>query len=168
MVKRLGIDICFGSWAYHMLEFLDSPDLLLQYGIRSSGQPKDHWESTCGVKQYWNTDFTDMGKETILNETIEHLKAKGVQELYISFDIDALDAKYASATGTPEGQGLDPEQCTFIISELAKHFKVTGADLVEVATFVRSTQESSPEPATTLNSAKIISNTLIEVLLPCQ
>ena len=164
MDKRLGIDICFGSWAYHMIELLDSPDLLMQFGIRSSGKEKSYWEKTLGVKQYWNTDFTNSGEDIILQETIQHLKSKGVTELYISFDIDALDSQFASATGTPEDNGLSLKQCTHLITGLSDHFEITGADLVEVAPFVRNTNSKVPEPDTTLNSAKIIAKTLIGVL----
>ena len=43
LVERLGIDLCFGSWCTHILEFLPAPHHLIQFGIRSSGKPKSHW-----------------------------------------------------------------------------------------------------------------------------
>jgi agmatinase len=164
MSSRLGIDICFGSWAYHMIELLDDPSLLQQFGIRSSGQPKEHWEKTLGVKQYWAQEF--LTKNSIAEDVIDSLKMKNVDELYISFDIDALDSEYASATGTPESGGLAPHHCISLIDQLSNHFKITGADVVEVAPFIRSTHYSGlvPEPETTLQSARLISEKLIEVL----
>jgi agmatinase len=164
MASRLGIDICFGSWAYHMIELLDDPSLLVQFGIRSSGQPKEYWEKTLGVKQYWAKELLE--KNSISEEVISQLKDKQVDELYISFDIDALDSEYASATGTPESGGLAPHHCIGLIDELSKHFKITGADLVEVAPFIRSSHFSGlvPEPDTTLQSSRLISEKLLEVL----
>jgi arginase family enzyme len=47
---------------------------------------------------------------------------------------------------------------------LQRDFKLTGADLVEVAPFVTSYKKSdlSPEPETTLLSASVILNKIIE------
>lgn len=165
MDKRLGIDICFGSWAYHMIELLEEPSDLIQFGIRSSGQTKQFWESKFNIQQYW-ADEIIKSPEAIIAQTIKSLKDKKIEEIYISFDIDALDASYASATGTPETKGLEPHTCCHYISELGKEFKVTGADLVEVAPFVRSSLESnlSPEPETTLLSSKMIINKFFEVM----
>ena len=164
MAHRLGIDICFASWAYHMLELLDDPSHMVQFGIRSSGQNKSFWESELGVKQYWAQEI--IAPNNILDEVITKLKNDGIQEVYISFDIDALDSEYASSTGTPEKGGLAPHHCVHIIDSIAKEFKVTGADLVEVAPFVRSTHFSglNPEPATTLQSSRIIGGKLLEVM----
>ena len=164
MSERLGVDICFGSWAYHMIELLEKPDYLVQLGIRSSGQNKEYWENNLGVKQYWANELTV--KNSIAQEIIDNFKKEKIEEIYISFDIDALDSEYASATGTPEKGGLAPHQCIYVIEELSKNFKITGADLVEVAPFVQSNLKSnlSPEPHTTLQSAQLIADKLLEVL----
>jgi agmatinase len=164
MDERLGIDICFASWAYHMIDLLEKPSDLIQFGIRSSGQDKKFWESKLGIKQYWNYDFKNLGLDQMLKETKEYLSKNKIDEIYVSFDIDFLDAKYASSTGTPEDEGLAPHEGTIIIEELAKDFKLTGADLVEVAPFVTSYKKSdlSPEPETTLLSASVILNKIIE------
>ena len=46
--------------------------------------------------------------------------------------------KYASATGTPEPDGLSPELPHLILQPILDKFKLTGADMVEVAPWVRS------------------------------
>lgn len=166
MDHRLGVDICFASWAYHMIELLEKPAHLLQFGIRSSGKDKDHWESTLGIQQFWNYDFKENGVDSIIQKTVDYLKQENIDEVYISFDIDALDAKYASSTGTPEKDGLEPHECVLLIEEIAKVCKVTGADMVEVAPFVQSTMKDKMtiEPDTTLKSAGLIVNKLLEVM----
>jgi len=164
MVERLGIDICFASWAYHMIELLEEPSDLIQYGIRSSGQPKEFWQDKYGIQQYWNYDFEDLGLEKIISQTQEYLRKRKIDEIYVSFDIDFLDSKYASSTGTPEDGGLSPHEGISIITSLAKEFNLTGADIVEVAPFVSSYKKSelSPEPSTTLLSASSILSKMIE------
>jgi agmatinase len=162
--KRLGIDLCFGSWTTHILEDLPSPDHCIQIGIRSSGRDRGHWENQFGVKQHWSQEVFDRGAPAIASEIRENLKAKGVQEIYISFDIDALDATIAGATGTPEIGGLRMDQCFLIMRELCDHFKLGGADLMEVAPFLNMPipGKLNPEPDSTLMAARSLSEFFIE------
>tara|TARA_B100001971_G_scaffold215192_1_gene259836 strand:+ start:88741 stop:89835 length:1095 start_codon:yes stop_codon:yes gene_type:complete len=163
MDQRLGIDICFASWAYHMIELLERPSDILQYGIRSSGQPKEYWQNKLGIQQFWHHDFKTIGLNKIIKTTLDYLSLRKIDEVYISFDIDFLDSKYASSTGTPEDEGLSPHDGIAIIKAVGEKFNITGADLVEVAPFVSSYKKSheSPEPETTLLSSQLILNQLI-------
>lgn len=164
LVERLGIDICFGSWATHIIPFLNSPDHLIQIGIRSSGKPKEHWETKFGVKQYWSQEVIERGPSDIVEEIIAHLEKEKIEELYVSFDIDALDSEYASATGTPEPGGLSPHEPMVILQALAQRFKITGADMVEIAPFLNTNNLETPEPQTTLTVGAAISAFLIEAM----
>ncbi|NRA53227.1 MAG: arginase family protein [Gammaproteobacteria bacterium] len=164
LVERLGIDICFGSWVTHILDDLPSRDMAFQFGIRSSGKPREHWESTFGVRQYWTKDINERGAQTVVSEVIEKLQANGIEELYVSFDIDALDAHYAAATGTPEPDGLSPSQAVTILSELAKVFKITGADMVEIAPFLNTNEDGGNDREKTLAAGSEISALLINAM----
>lgn len=160
--QRLGIDICFGSWAYHILKDLSDPSLLYQIGIRSSGKDKDYWQKLYGVQQFWAHEVRTLGAEEIAKNIILDLKSKKVDELYISFDIDAIDAKYASSTGTPEPDGLDPHEAISIIKHISNEFAVVAADLVEVAPFLQTQMSStSNEPDSTL----LVSNQIIQLFI---
>lgn len=164
MENRLGVDICFASWAFKMIELLEKPSDLIQFGIRSSGQSKEHWESKLGIKQFWNYDFESLGAQEIAKQTIDYLTQRNCDEVYISFDIDFLDASFASATGTPEDGGLGIHDAVTIIESIGEKFKVTGADLVEVAPFVSSYKKKATtlEPFTTLQSSKLLINCILE------
>lgn len=165
--QRLGIDICFGSWASPIIPELDSPELLIQLGIRSTAKERSHWEKTKGIKQYWASEV--MQNDNLASEIVDHLKNHKIEELYISVDIDCLDATYAAATGTPEVGGLAPDQVVTIISTLGQEFAITGGDLVEVAPFTKAYEHINPEPDSTLISATIISNELIgQINQSCQ
>lgn len=134
--SRMGIDICFGTWTYQILELLASSDHIIQVGIRSSGKNKKHWKTTLGVEQIWAQEVAKMGVEKLFKLLVKSYQKLGIEELYISFDIDALDEKYAAATGTPEKNGLIPSDCAALIKMLSREFKITGADLMEVAPYV--------------------------------
>lgn len=162
--QRLGIPYCFATWAYHVLEFLEGPHLLQQIGIRSSGKDKTFWEKKLGIKQYWADEVLNRPLNEIAQEIIEKLKNENVQEIYLSFDIDALDSLYAGATGTPEKNGLAPHHATTLISLLAEEFPIGGADLVEVAPFINSDSEHPQVQKMTLMSADIISKRIKEVM----
>lgn len=161
--SRLGIDLCFGSWLTHVLDGFSCPSHVAQFGIRSSGKDKTHWQSAFGIQQFWAQEIQQFGIEELCQAVIEHFKSEGIDELYISFDIDALDASVASATGTPEPNGLTVEQALIAISLFKASFPVTGADLVEVAPMVNPNFKAN-EPETTLLAAQRISEALINAL----
>ncbi len=164
LVERLGIDLCFGSWCTHILQDLPAPSHLIQLGIRSSGKPKAHWEQTFGVKQYWADDIHQRGATDVVAEIIEQLKQKQVDELYVSFDIDALDATIASATGTPEPDGMTLEQAQQIIKALAAEFPIAAADMMEIAPFTDSSGLGAISTKTTLDAAAALSSQLLNAI----
>ena len=162
MVERLGIDLCFGSWCTHILEDLNDPIDLIQIGIRSSGQPKEHWESKFGVKQFWANEVLEAGAGSIAKTILSQLKERKVTELYVSFDIDAIDSSVASATGTPEPDGLMPEDAMTILKILAAEFPITDADMMEIAPFLNTSTEEPRGSEKTLEVGAEISAFLIK------
>jgi len=162
--KRLGIDICFGTWTYQVLNMLSSRDHILQIGIRSSGKKKKFWKEHLGVNQFWAKEVNDQGVERIYKKIKNHFLKIGVKEVYVTFDIDALDEKYASATGTPEPGGLTPPNCSALIRLLAEDFKITGADLVEVAPYVWPENISPYDQRSSLLVAGDIAKILLDVM----
>lgn len=162
--RRLGIDLCFGTWAYQILSDLPGPDHLTQIGIRSSGKNKTFWKSQLGVDQFWAKEVKEWGVEKTFDKISKKLNKMGIEEIYISFDIDALDIQFASSTGTPEPHGLNPIEAVSLIQLLAQKFKVTGADLMEVAPFVSPQGCSEIDRHSSLKVAGDLAKNLLEVL----
>ena len=163
--KRLGIDICFGSWTYHILPLLETPADVVQIGIRASGKERSHWEQQLGVRQYWPQEIESLGTVKLAEEVCQAFEARGIDEVYLSFDIDCLDSQYASCTGTPEENGLSPQQCLEMLHVFGERLNVTGADLVEVAPFTHTQQTpANPEPESTLNCGLQIASQLADML----
>lgn len=131
MEKRLGVDVCFATWAFQALKFLQ-PFHLVQLGIRSSSKTKEQWAQLHPVVQFWSSEI--LGKEEqIIERVCQHFFDKKIKNIYISNDIDGTDCQDAPATGTPEPQGLRPGFVRKMIQEVKNHFNVFGGDLVEVA-----------------------------------
>jgi agmatinase len=162
--RRLGIDLCFGTWTFQILDKLASHDHVLQVGVRSSGKNKTHWKKTLGVEQIWSQEVKKLGASKIHRKIADHYHKIGIEELYLSFDIDALDEKFAAATGTPEKEGLLPSDCAALIKLLAKDFKITGADLMEVAPYVLPEGVDVRDQKSSLTVAGDIARILLEVM----
>jgi agmatinase len=162
--SRLGIDLCFGTWTYQILDHLASPEHIIQIGIRSSGKDKKYWKEKLGVTQIWSKDVNSKGIEKTLDQILSHYKKIGVKELYISFDIDALDEKFAAATGTPEKFGLLPTDCAALIRLISKEIKITGADLMEVAPHVWPAGIEARDQKSSVTVAGDMAKVLLEAL----
>lgn len=164
LTERLGIDLCFGSWAAQVMPFLESPELMAQIGIRASGKEKEHWEKTFGLKQYWAQECEGAGAQEVARDIVRRFQKAGVQEVYVSFDIDVLDITYAGATGTPEPGGLSPHEPMLIMQEIFEHFPISGADLMEIAPMTRPTEVRGVGPETTLMVGQAIATFLIQAI----
>lgn len=54
-------------------------------------------------------------------------------EVYVTFDLDALDPSALPATGTPEPGGLDWFEAVDLLAAVAKRSRIVGFDVVELA-----------------------------------
>ena len=130
--ERLGIKYCYATWSYHANELLGRDGRLVQVGVRASRFNREHWESTLGVRQLWAAEIA-ADPERALDDVVAHLRARNVDSVYFSNDIDGTDASFAEATGTPEPDGLHPDWLFALIARLGKEFGLCAADCVEVA-----------------------------------
>jgi len=63
---------------------------------------------------------------------IEEINGALKENVYITFDLDALDPSIMPSTGTPEPGGLGWYESLNLIKEIAKKKKIIGADIVEL------------------------------------
>lgn len=129
--ERLGVEICFATWTYHANELVGRHQRVIQIGVRASQRPREHWESTLGVRQFWSEDIAG-APGAALDAVIDAVKATGLP-VYLSNDIDGTDAAVADACGTPEPDGLDPDWVCELIERLGRDVGLVGADIMEVA-----------------------------------
>ena len=99
--------------------------------------------------------------QIIIEKITTQLKAEKIEELYVSFDIDAIDDSYASATGTPEPDGLYPEEAMTILRKLSEVCPITGADMMEIAPFTDSSGRGAISAEKTLKVGAEISAFLL-------
>lgn len=129
--ERLGVELCFATWSYHANELIGRDGKLIQVGIRATRHPREHWESTLGVRQFWPAE-QHAGDGALIEQVVAAARATGLPA-YISNDIDGTDASDADATGTPEPAGLQVETVSTLIERLASEVGLIAGDVVEVA-----------------------------------
>lgn len=117
------------SHAAAMRRCLDDPRVsVVSVGIRSMQAAAVPFleKNKKRLKIFWAKDKAQW-------KIAEILKALGKRPVYLSFDLDAFDSSLMPATGTPEPGGLFWHEALAIIRAVAKHNKIIGADIVELA-----------------------------------
>jgi agmatinase len=124
---------------------------LTQYGIRSLHTPGDNiaLAQSRGARIFWCQQAKDMRVEDLVG----HLPPGG--DVYITFDIDALDPAIAPGTGTPEPGGFSYYEAKEILLAVCARCNVVGFDVVEVAP-----QYDGPGQVTALHGARLILDTV--------
>jgi agmatinase len=78
------------------------------------------------------TDITEMGLDAAANFAIERATA-GTDCVWISFDIDCIDAGFVPGTGWPEPGGLLPREALYLLAKIVRSVPVCGLEVVEVS-----------------------------------
>lgn len=130
--ERLGIRYCFATWSFHANDLVGRGGRMVQVGIRATRHPREHWESTLAVRQFWADECRARPAEA-LDAIVAHVKSTGVRGVYFSNDIDGTDAAWADATGTPEPNGLEPDFVVELIRRLGREVGIVAGDVTEVA-----------------------------------
>jgi agmatinase len=139
--ERWGVTHCFGTWTSHAVRRFDRPESWVQVGIRASGKPKQHWESKFGLKQYWADEVRKSDPKKFAQNLLKHWKSLGCSRLYVTVDIDGLDASQVPSTGTPEPKGLKCAWVCTVLKILTQSLPLAGADVMEVAPDIGSDRD---------------------------
>ncbi len=111
-------------------EFL-SPSRIVQVGIRALCT-----EEAAFIKRHRMPTFYASGIRRGLygSDWIERVVDSLTDEVYITFDVDALDPSIMPATGTPEPEGLSYSECISIARRVIESGRrIVGFDVVELA-----------------------------------
>jgi agmatinase len=76
-------------------------------------------------------DIENLGIDKAVDAALE-IAWKGVEKVYLSFDIDVVDGGMAPGTGSPEPGGLLPREALRALSRVAQE-GICGMEVVEIA-----------------------------------
>lgn len=100
---------------------------LAQFGVRAMSTQEHDSREKFGV-------FYRDAEDLVVNNTYEvDLPNDFPEDVYISFDVDGLDAAVMPATGTPVPGGLSYYQALRLVEHAVKGRRVVGMDIVELA-----------------------------------
>ena len=80
-------------------------------------------------------EVDQLGMRTVMQEAIQ-IACDGVDQVHLSFDIDALDPREAPGTGTPVAGGLTYREAQLAMEMLYDSRVITSAEFVEVNTIL--------------------------------
>ena len=129
-------------------EGLIDPRRTLQIGLRGSRFSEDDaiWGKRAGMRVITIDEYEAIGRDAVVGE-IDCVLGNG--PVYITFDIDGLDAAYAMGTGVPEVGGYTVRDAQMMIRSL-KGKNLIGGDICEVAPMF------DPTGQTALNAANLL------------
>lgn len=87
------------------------------------------------VKIFTMKEVDEVGMRSVMQQAIQ-IASRGVKEVHLSFDIDALDPHEAPGTGTPVVGGLTYREAQLALEMLYESRVVTSAEFVEVNTIL--------------------------------
>ena len=120
---------------FHATNMANAPaENLVQLGIGGWQVPREGVK-VCrerGTNVLTVTDITEMGLEAAAQYAIERA-TDGTDCVYISFDIDYIDAGFVPGTGWPEPGGLMPREALKLLELIVRNVPVCGLEIVEVS-----------------------------------
>ena len=109
------------------------PANVVVFGVHGWLNPRDQVLAAAekGIRWFGLDQIEELGVEQAIAQAIE-LASDGVDGLYVSFDLDSVDAAAFPGTGTPEPGGFTSRE-TFKIARALGRAHPIAFDLVEIA-----------------------------------
>ncbi|MEX1189433.1 MAG: arginase [Bacteroidia bacterium] len=103
---------------------------LIYIGVRDTEEEEDYLISKNKIKNISTKELRNRGVASIIEEVMQHLKH--CDRIYISFDVDSLDPKISTGTGTPVPNGLRAKEAKELMTGLVSNKKVCCFEIVEI------------------------------------
>lgn len=106
------------------------PEDIVFIAVRDLEKPENYLLNKYNVNFIETEDVKKLGAEKIASRALEMLEHCDM--IYVSFDVDSIDSRFSTGTGTPVPNGLTVEEAKILNVELAKNPKVCAWEIVEV------------------------------------
>ncbi len=117
--------------------------------VRDTEKQEDYLIKKNGVKNFTTAEIRRKGVEKVALEALAMLDHCDI--IYVSFDVDSMDASISKGTGTPVPNGITEKEAGNLVARLMQSPKVCCFEMVEV----------NP----TLDSQNIMAENAFEILL---
>jgi arginase len=106
------------------------PEDIVYVGVRDLEKPENYLINKYNINFIETEDIKKLGSAKIAEKALQMLDHCDM--IYVSFDVDTLDSRISTGTGTPVPNGLTVEEAKILNAELAKNPKVCAWEIVEV------------------------------------
>jgi arginase len=106
------------------------PEDIVYIAVRDLEKPENYLLNKYNVNFIETEDVKKFGAEKIAARALEMLDH--CEMIYVSFDVDSIDSRISTGTGTPVPNGLTVEEAKMLNVELCKNPKVCAWEIVEV------------------------------------
>ncbi len=111
-----------------------APKILYQdlvfINVRDTEPQEDYLIKKYGIKNFTTTEIRRKGVEKVAIETL--LMLDHCDLIYVSFDVDSMDAAISKGTGTPVPNGITEKEAGNLVARLMQSNKVCCFEMVEV------------------------------------
>jgi arginase len=109
-----------------------NPENVFILGARDLDPGEIDLISQLRLNVYSADEIIERGINIVVQEVIDKLKARNIQSVHLSFDLDFIDAKYVPGTGTPVSEGVDIDDTKEALKMLAETKLIKSMDFVEL------------------------------------
>ncbi|MBC7745668.1 MAG: arginase [Flavobacterium sp.] len=103
---------------------------LVFISVRDTEGPEEHLIKKNNIKSFSTADIRKRGVEKVAIEALQYLD--NCDLIYVSFDVDSMDAAISKGTGTPVTNGITEREAGNLVSRLMTSDKVCCFEIVEV------------------------------------
>ncbi len=108
---------------------INSEDLVY-IAVRDFEKPENYLINKNNINFIEVEDIKKFGAEQMAQKVLQMLDHCDL--IYVSFDVDAIDSRFSTGTGTPVPNGLTVEEAKVINAELCKDPRVCAWEIVEI------------------------------------
>lgn len=106
------------------------PEDIVYIALRDFEKEEKHLIDKYGIKVISSKELRGKGPENVVRSVTRYLS--DCTDIYVSFDVDSLDASISKGTGTPVSNGLREREAEDLISKFMQNRKVCCFEVTEV------------------------------------
>lgn len=107
-----------------------TPKDIVFINVRDTEKQEDYLIKKNGIKNFTTTEIRRKGVEKVAIEALALLDHCDM--IYVSFDVDCMDASISKGTGTPVPNGITEKEAGNLVARLMQSPKVACFEMVEV------------------------------------
>lgn len=107
-----------------------NPENIVLISLRDYEKEEKHLIDKYGMKVITSNEVRRKGSESIVRSAIRYLS--DCTDIYVTFDVDSLDASISRGTGTPVSNGLKEREAEDLISKFMQNRKICCFEITEV------------------------------------